>query len=119
MAFQALTPNQGPTYFDPAWDDEALGAARTYVEGMRARVRESGVVISGEARMAPDIAGTIIQAAGEHSSDMIVMSTNALTGLQRAVLGSVADAVMRSAACPVLLLHRRNQAGDEESMSTR
>jgi Universal stress protein family len=57
-----------------------------------------------------DIAGGIVQAAVEHTSDMIVMSTNALSGLQRAVLGSVADAVVRTAGCPVLL-HRADHEG--------
>jgi len=35
-----------------------------------------------------------------------VMSTHGLTGLPRAVLGSVADAVVRSAPCPVLLVRQ-------------
>jgi hypothetical protein len=34
------------------------------------------------------------------------MSTEALTGAARAILGSVADAVVRAARCPVLLLRR-------------
>ncbi|MBV9326235.1 MAG: universal stress protein [Chloroflexi bacterium] len=109
MVFQALTPNEGPMYYDPAWDDEALSAAQTYVAGMVTRLGEAGVVASGEARTAPDIPGAIVQAADEHTADLIVMSTQALTGLQRALLGSVADAVVRASACPVLLLHRRNQ----------
>jgi nucleotide-binding universal stress UspA family protein len=110
MAFQTLSPNEGPVYYDPAWDDEALNAAQAYVDGMLARLRDAGVAAEGEARMVPDIAASIVQASYEHTSDMIVMSTHALTGLQRALLGSVADAVMRTASCPVLLLHRRNQA---------
>jgi nucleotide-binding universal stress UspA family protein len=59
--------------------------------------------------MAPDVPGSIVQLADEHATDLIVMSTHALTGIQRAVMGSVADAVVRSASCPVLLLHRRGQ----------
>lgn len=111
MVFQALVPNEGPMYFDPAWDDEALSAAQTYVDGMVTRLRQSGAEAKGEARMAPDVPGSIVHAAEEHTSDLIMMSTHALTGIQRAVLGSVADAVMRSAACPVLLL-RRKKEGD-------
>lgn len=52
-----------PSEYDPAWDDEALSAARTYVAGMLTRVRGSGVVADGDARMAPDIAASIVQAA--------------------------------------------------------
>jgi nucleotide-binding universal stress UspA family protein len=95
--------------YDPAWDDEALSAAQTYVAGMVTRLRTAGVAADGEARMASNVAGSIVHAAGEHASDLIVMSTHALTGLKRAVLGSVADAVVRTSSCPVLLLHRKNQ----------
>jgi nucleotide-binding universal stress UspA family protein len=110
MAFHTLAPEGGgPIYYDPAWDDEALSAARTYVDGMVARLRQSEVVAEGDARMARDIAGAIVESADQHTSDLIVMSTHALTGLQRAVLGSVADAVVRTASCPVLLLRRRGQ----------
>lgn len=96
-------------YYDPAWDDEALSAAKAYVGGMLTRLRDAGVVVDGDARMARDIPSCIVEVADEHTSDLIVMTTHALTGLQRAVLGSVADAVVRTSACPVLLLHRRNQ----------
>jgi nucleotide-binding universal stress UspA family protein len=109
MAFHALAPDRGPMYYDPAWDDEALSAARTYVEGMLTRLRDAGVVANGDARMAPDIAGCIVEAAEQHTSDLVAMSTHALTGLPRAVLGSVADAVVRTAPCPVLLLRRGTQ----------
>jgi hypothetical protein len=43
--------------------------------------------------------------AGEKS-----LSTQALTGPATALLGSVADAVVRRAHCPVLLVHRGNAA---------
>jgi nucleotide-binding universal stress UspA family protein len=109
MVFHTLAPDRGLMYYDPTWDDEALGAAQSYVAGMLTRVRSAGVVADGDARMAPDIPDCIVQAANEHTSDLIVMSTHALTGLQRAVLGSVADSVVRAAPCPVLLLRRRSQ----------
>jgi nucleotide-binding universal stress UspA family protein len=110
LAFHTLAPDGGPMYYDPAWDDEALSAARTYVEGMLTRLRNAGAVANGDARMAPNVAAAIVEASEEHKSDLIIMSTHALTGLPRAVLGSVADAVMRTAPCPVLLLRRKDQA---------
>jgi nucleotide-binding universal stress UspA family protein len=72
-------------------------------------VHEAQVAAQGEARMAADIPNSIVQASDDHAADLIVMSTQALTGLQRAILGSVADAVVRTSTCPVLLVHRRNQ----------
>jgi nucleotide-binding universal stress UspA family protein len=103
LMLSALDPGE----YDPGWDEEALSGARTYVAGMVARLRDAGVVADGDARIAPDIAGSIVQTAGELTSDLILMSTHALTGLQRAVLGSVADAVVRTSDCPVLLVHRQ------------
>lgn len=37
--------------------------------------------------------------------DMIVMGTHGRTGFQRALMGSVAEAVVRRAHCPVLTIH--------------
>jgi nucleotide-binding universal stress UspA family protein len=96
----------GLAYFDPDWDEEALSAARTYVESLAKRVRESGIGVDGQAQMAPDVARTIVEVAHSSVADLIVMSTQALTGPARALLGSVADAVVRTADCPVLLVHR-------------
>jgi nucleotide-binding universal stress UspA family protein len=46
----------------------------------------------------------IIAAANESKCDSIVMSTRGLTGLDRYLLGSVADRVVRLAPCPVVLV---------------
>jgi hypothetical protein len=51
-------------------------------------------------------------------ADLIVMSTHALTGPMRTLLGSVADAVVRGSHRPVLLIRRgmrlpRGPARDE------
>ena len=96
----------GMGYIDPAWDEEMLANARSYVEAIVKRLRDTGVIVDGEARQAPDVAATIVAMADEVEADLIVMSTQALTGPARALLGSVADAVVRSAHCPVLLVHR-------------
>jgi nucleotide-binding universal stress UspA family protein len=97
----------GITDVDPAWDEEALASARAYVDGIVTRLRgRRGLVVDGETRLAPDVAETIVTVADEASADLIVMSTQALTGTARALLGSVADAVVRGGHCPVLLVHR-------------
>ncbi|HLZ28117.1 MAG TPA: universal stress protein [Chloroflexota bacterium] len=96
----------GMGYIDPAWDADILERARAYVEAMVKRLRISGFAVDGEARQATNVADTIVGVAAEVESDLIVMSTQALTGPARALLGSVADAVVRRAHCPVLLVHR-------------
>ncbi len=44
----------------------------------------------------------ILRLAREANCDLIVMGTHGRTGLPRLLLGSVAEEVMRKAACPVL-----------------
>jgi nucleotide-binding universal stress UspA family protein len=99
-------PYGGMAYYDPAWDEEALAGARTYVDGVVKRLRAAKVQAEGEARQERLVPETIVQAAEAGNADLIVMSTRALTGPARALLGSTADAVIRAAHCPVLLIHR-------------
>ena len=46
----------------------------------------------------------IVEQAMQHQADLIAMATHGYNGLQRWVLGSVADDVMRQAPCPVVLI---------------
>jgi nucleotide-binding universal stress UspA family protein len=88
---------------DPTWDDEALAAARSYLTGVAGRME--GLEVTHEVLVAPSVAAAIVKTAEARSADLIVMSTQALTGAARALLGSVTDAVVRSAHCPVLAIH--------------
>jgi nucleotide-binding universal stress UspA family protein len=49
----------------------------------------------------------IVRAAKDWPADMIVIGSHGRHGLQRALLGSVAEAVMRHAPCPVLVIRAR------------
>ena len=50
---------------------------------------------------------TLVRLAAEGGHDLVVMGTHGRTGLQRLVLGSVAERVARFAPCPVLTLRHR------------
>ena len=52
---------------------------------------------------------TIVDYAREKLIDLIVMGTAGRTGLSRAMMGSVAERVVRSAPCPVLTLRAPRQ----------
>src|SRR5438105_14586713 len=96
----------GPVmYIDPAWDEEALRSAQTYVDGLSGRLQTSGLQVESKA-VRGEVAATIDAVAEETNADMVVMSTHALTGPARAVLGSVADSVVRTSHRPVLLVRR-------------
>jgi nucleotide-binding universal stress UspA family protein len=46
----------------------------------------------------------IVDTAKNHSADVIVMATHGRSAVARMLLGSVADRVLHTAACPVMLI---------------
>jgi len=50
----------------------------------------------------------ILRYAKDNAIDMIVMGTHGYTGLEHAIMGSVAENVVRRAHCPVLTVHPEN-----------
>jgi nucleotide-binding universal stress UspA family protein len=100
-------------YFDPVWEEEALHSAETYVAGLAERLRKTGLHVETRA-LRGEIAPTIHAVSDETDTDLVVMSTHALTGPARAVLGSVADAVVRTSHRPVLLVRRPGNLDDTD-----
>jgi universal stress protein A len=67
------------------------------------RVQPSDPAVRVEHRLAEgDPAAEIVRVAGEVGSGLIVIGTHGRTGLERLLMGSVAEQVMRKAPCPVL-----------------
>lgn len=54
-----------------------------------------------------EAAVAIVQAASEWAAELIVIGSHGRDGLIRTLLGSVAEAVMRQAPCPVLVIKAR------------
>jgi nucleotide-binding universal stress UspA family protein len=54
----------------------------------------------------------IVAVARARQVDLIVMATHGHTGLQRFLLGSVAEKVVRLASCPVLVTRSPEEQGD-------
>ena len=50
-----------------------------------------------------DPAGEIVRLATDEGADMIVLGTHGRTGMARLLMGSVAEAIVRRAPCPVLV----------------
>jgi nucleotide-binding universal stress UspA family protein len=97
-------PDAGPM-IDPTPVVEAeQQEASSYLQRVAERLRRSGVQeVNAEPSEGP-AADTIVERAREQGADLIVMSTHARGGLGRLVFGSTADAVLRHAPCPVLLI---------------
>ena len=47
----------------------------------------------------------VVEIAKEMKSDLIILATHGYTGLKHALLGSVAEKIVRHAPCPVLSVH--------------
>ncbi|MBI2216878.1 MAG: universal stress protein [Candidatus Rokubacteria bacterium] len=104
--------------------EPAVQTARDYARLFGARVHLLHVASSEEGNLAPLLAGLadtftptatvvrtipggvpareIVKYARDHAIDLIIMGTHGRTGMSRALLGSVAERVVRTAPCPVL-----------------
>lgn len=60
-----------------------------------------------------DVVGCILQAVEKFEPDLLVMATHGRSGLAHFFLGSVSEAVVRKASCPVLTI--RNQLAEERA----
>lgn len=78
-------------------------AAERYLEEVQADLKAAGLACTYLAAEGHP-AEVILNVAGTEDCDMIVMSTHGRSGLGRWVYGSVADKVLRHAACPLLLI---------------
>lgn len=82
---------------------QALRPAEHYLSGVAASLEPNGVVVDTRALpVGDDIAAGIAGAAESAHAAMIIMATQGRTGLRRIMMGSVADAVVRTAGMPVL-----------------
>lgn len=103
----------GAGFYDSKWDDDAVASAQGYVDDLVASLRGAGVPADGEAPMAPNAAQALVDIADKHAADLIIMSTRALVGPARTLLGSVANVVVRTAHCPVVLLRETGEMARE------
>ena len=97
-----LAPAAMPVYVDVYRGQEGL--AREKLAQIAARrlqgIKYDLLIHIGEP------AGIIIRSAKRMAVDLIVMATHGRRGFSRVMLGSVAEAVLREASCPVLCARR-------------
>jgi nucleotide-binding universal stress UspA family protein len=70
---------------------------------MVAAAKSRGLIFRREVRVGVDFR-EILDYAVKHEIDLIVMATHGRTGLAHALLGSVAEKVVRKSRCPVLTI---------------
>ena len=84
--------------------DSMVKASQTELDKLAARRPQAQIetmLRTGDAR------DVIVHAAEEVRADLIVMGTHGRRGVSRALLGSIAEGVVRTAPCPVLTIRWR------------
>ena len=89
--------------------NELIELAREEGLALLAQMRENPAmpVFAREFLEGGDPATEIVRAAQEWPADIIVMGSHGREGISRALLGSVAESVVRHAPCPVLVVRSK------------
>ncbi|KVG72764.1 universal stress protein [Burkholderia ubonensis] len=95
------------------WSGLETGAAGTVVADAETAFRLSGVRGTAQTVDAcgENVACVLARAAAECNADLIVMGTHGRRGIRRALLGSVAESLVRNTDRPVLLVRDAPEAG--------
>jgi nucleotide-binding universal stress UspA family protein len=114
---------------DPDWYGitEADERAVTLRDQIRAEARDRLHDLAPEAHVEStvslevsfDVAGSITGYVDEHAVDLVVMGTHGRRGLDRLMLGNVADKIIRHAACPVLTVREEASLTRTEDVQIR
>lgn len=78
-----------------------------YLDRVARKLRTDGLAVECEAVDGASAANTILEQAVRHGAGMIAIATHGAGGLERLVVGSVADKVIRGATAPVLVVRPR------------
>ena len=86
-----------------ATDESSSLETETYLQGVAEVLANAGIpthtLITGA-----DPIPTILEVSQNESVDLIMLATNGRGGIKRLLIGSVADAIMRQAHCPVFII---------------
>jgi nucleotide-binding universal stress UspA family protein len=94
----------GVDWYDPMLDQEEERLANGYLQFQERQLKKAGLEVSTRLLEGP-AAEAIIAVVRDTPDSLVVMTTRGRSGAARALLGSVADRVVRHANAPVLLIH--------------
>jgi nucleotide-binding universal stress UspA family protein len=101
-----------PSSLDPTVAIQAAEEAATEILASAAAQVKPGRLTSSTQLLEGDPVSTVLDLAKERSADLIIVGSHGRGGLSRALLGSVAEGILRKSTIPVLVTHApRPQAG--------
>ncbi|HUF36842.1 MAG TPA: universal stress protein [Gemmatimonadales bacterium] len=98
-ALGASSPSLGRARVDLGGED----AARNHLERVANRLRALGLTVTWRVVRARDVREQAIEIARDTGADCIAVGTRGASGIERMVVGSVADRVVRRTELPVLV----------------
>jgi nucleotide-binding universal stress UspA family protein len=87
--------------------DEMVRNAETYVARVADRLRSAGYAVTTQVSADGTAQDAILRAADEWPADLILVGSHGRSGLDRLLLGSVAEGVARRAPCSVEVARAR------------
>jgi nucleotide-binding universal stress UspA family protein len=93
-----------PSSFEPEVWARLERSAQTTLEDVMGKIEASGGEVEGSHLKAGRPDAEIAALAEEIGAGLIVMGSRGVGGIKRALMGSVADSVLRHAHCPVLVV---------------
>lgn len=96
--------------------DGEIARALHSIESIRRTYFENIPTETDLIRTKGNISHDLVHYAISHSVDLIIIASHGRTGIERLVIGSVAEKILRDAACPVLVVpyHRRKRTSEHE-----
>lgn len=108
----AVNPSAEFSFSDPALASELIkemeAETKIYLKDLCSKVESTGVHTAYLMRVGP-IADTILEVASAMRADIIAMSTHGRSGLQRWLIGSIAERVVHQSPVPVLLIRPQSK----------
>ena len=96
-----------------SWWDKNIAAAQAYLFRTAGKLRQDGFLITTDVVVSENIAQAIADYAGTVRADLIAIATHGRGGISRALRGSVANVVTRTARTSMLVFRPAGALADE------
>jgi nucleotide-binding universal stress UspA family protein len=91
--------------YSEAWREDLRREAQEVLDAQVKKIEEAGGTVAiAHLKLNESRDEAIVHLAEEIDADLIVIGSRGFGGLKRALLGNVADSVVRHAHCPVLVV---------------
>jgi nucleotide-binding universal stress UspA family protein len=95
-------------FYDSRADDELLKKQKkiitTYIEKLGVLANKSNISMKSQILRSVSVVKDITTYAKSRKFDLIVMGSHGRTGIDKLILGSVANGVIQKSSCPVLII---------------